>query len=65
MGKIKNSTGTFYYTINVFCLPQVFSTNIKSQSKPETTGQSKPAKAPLSLFDDEDEEVKIFPHKLK
>ncbi|XP_063347433.1 WASH complex subunit 2 isoform X6 [Pelmatolapia mariae] len=35
---------------------QVFSTNIKSQSKPETTGQSKPAKAPLSLFDDEDEE---------
>ncbi|XP_035760627.1 WASH complex subunit 2C isoform X5 [Neolamprologus brichardi] len=35
---------------------QVFSTNIKSQSKPETTGQIKPAKAPLSLFDDEDEE---------
>ncbi|XP_030603968.1 WASH complex subunit 2 isoform X2 [Archocentrus centrarchus] len=35
---------------------QVFSTNIKSQSKPEAKGQGKPAKAPLSLFDDEEEE---------
>lgn len=32
----------------------------KSQSKPETSSQAKISKASLSLFDDEEEEVKII-----
>lgn len=39
------------------CFPQVFSSTSKSQTKPEPTSQTKNSKAPLSLFDDEEEEV--------
>lgn len=45
------------YILYLFLLPQVFPTISKSQSKPEPTSQSKTSKAPLSLFDDEEEEV--------
>lgn len=44
------------------CLLQIFPTIPKSQSKPEPTSQSKTSKAPLSLFDDEEEEVEKLLH---
>lgn len=47
----------YIYVYKNVCLPQVFSTISKTQPKPEPTSQSKTSKAPLSLFDDEEEEV--------
>lgn len=38
-------------------LPKIFPTVPKSQSKPEGPVQSKPSKATISIFDDEEEEV--------